>query len=202
METPAGRSTSRHRPLRPPKAKEHQAAWAKHLGVPVEITNSIGMKLVLIPPGEFMMGSPKELIEEELKAHGDDQWYKECLPGEGPRHRVRITRPFYFGVYLVTQEEYRRVMGTNPSWFSAKAGRRIKLLGRIRSGFRWSVSWDDAVEFCRKLSEMPEERAAGQRTDCHRRRSGNMPAVRGTRVGTVSAWPIKRIQGSTTKRRL
>ena len=40
------------------KAKEHQEAWAKHLGVPVEITNSIGMKLVLIPPGEFMMGSP------------------------------------------------------------------------------------------------------------------------------------------------
>ena len=53
------------------KAKEHQEAWAKHLGVPVEITNSIGMKLVLIPPGEFEMGSPKELIEEELKAHGD-----------------------------------------------------------------------------------------------------------------------------------
>jgi serine/threonine protein kinase/WD40 repeat protein len=41
------------------KAKEHQAAWAKHLGVPAEMTNSIGMKLVLIPPGEFTMGSPK-----------------------------------------------------------------------------------------------------------------------------------------------
>ena len=51
------------------KAKEHQEAWAKHLGVPVELTNSIGMKLVLIPPGEFTMGSPKELIEEELKTH-------------------------------------------------------------------------------------------------------------------------------------
>ena len=85
--------------------------------MPVEITNSIGMKLVLIPPGEFMMGSPKELIEEELKAHGDDQWYKEHLPGEGPQHRVRITRPFYLGTYLVTQEEYQRVMGTNPSEF-------------------------------------------------------------------------------------
>ena len=36
--------------------------------MPVEITNSIGMKLVLIPPGEFKMGSPKELIEEELKS--------------------------------------------------------------------------------------------------------------------------------------
>ena len=40
------------------KAKWHQEAWAAHLGVPVELTNSIGMKFVLIPPGEFMMGSP------------------------------------------------------------------------------------------------------------------------------------------------
>ena len=101
------------------KAKDHQAAWAKQLGVPVEITNSIGMKLVLVPPGEFMMGSPKELIEEQLKRVDNDQWYKERLPGEGPQHRVRITRPFYFGVYLVTQQEYQRVTGTNPSEFSA-----------------------------------------------------------------------------------
>ena len=41
------------------KAKEHQDAWAKYLGVPVETTNSIGMKLVLIPAGEFLMGSPR-----------------------------------------------------------------------------------------------------------------------------------------------
>ena len=39
------------------QAKRHQEAWAKHLGLPVELTNSIGMKLVLIPPGEFMMGA-------------------------------------------------------------------------------------------------------------------------------------------------
>ena len=77
------------------------------------------MKLVLIPPGEFTMGSPKELIEEELKAHGDDKGYKERLPGEGPQHRVRITKPFYLGTYLVTQAEYQRVMGVNPSEFSA-----------------------------------------------------------------------------------
>ena len=49
-------------------AQEHQESWAKHLGVSVEVANSIGMKLVLIPPGEFEMGSEKELIEEELKA--------------------------------------------------------------------------------------------------------------------------------------
>ncbi|NQT17481.1 MAG: serine/threonine protein kinase, partial [Planctomycetes bacterium] len=39
------------------QAKQHQKAWAEYLGVPVETTNSIGMKLVLIPPCEFMMGS-------------------------------------------------------------------------------------------------------------------------------------------------
>ena len=48
------------------KAKQHQEEWAKYLGVPVVETNSIGMKLVRHPPGEFQMGSPKELIEEEL----------------------------------------------------------------------------------------------------------------------------------------
>ena len=40
------------------QAKKHQQAWADYLGVPVEITNSIGMMLVLIPPGEFLMGHP------------------------------------------------------------------------------------------------------------------------------------------------
>jgi formylglycine-generating enzyme required for sulfatase activity len=145
------------------KAKEHQAGWAKHLGVPVEITNSIGMKLVLIPPGEFQMGSPKELIEEELEAHGDDPWYKDHLPSEGPQHRVRITKAFYLGIYGVTQAEYQRVMGTNPSDFSATGNSRGRMAGQGTDRFPVeSVSWNEAVEFCRKLSEVPEEKAAGR----------------------------------------
>ena len=79
------------------KAKEHQEAWAKHLGVSVVQTNSIGMKLVLIPPGEFMMGSPKEVIEEELRLHGEGGWYNSCVVSEGPQHLVRITKPCYLG---------------------------------------------------------------------------------------------------------
>jgi formylglycine-generating enzyme required for sulfatase activity len=62
-------------------AKRHQEAWAKHW-VPVEVTNSIGMKLVLIPPGEFMMGSP-----ESEPSRDDDE----------TQHRVRITKPYYLG---------------------------------------------------------------------------------------------------------
>ena len=145
------------------KAEEYQAAWAKHLNVPVEITNSIGMKLVLIPPGEFIMGSPKELIEEELKRPDTDQWYKDLLPGEGPKHPVRITRAFYLGVYHVTQGEYERVMGTNPSEFSATGKGKDKVAGQDTKRFPVeNVSWNDSVEFCRKLSNLRDEKTAGR----------------------------------------
>jgi len=85
------------------KAKEHQEAWAKYLRLPVEMTNAIGMKLVLIPPGEFTMG------------HEDDGTAK-------PAHKVTITTAFYLGRHEVTQEEWATVMGNNPSEFQ---GRRL-----------------------------------------------------------------------------
>ena len=96
-------------PFNEKKAKLYQRLWSQHLHVPVVQTNSIGMKLMLIPPGEFDMGSSKELIDEELKAHGDDAL---C---EGPLHRVRISKPYWLGVTDVTQEEYQLLMGKNPT---------------------------------------------------------------------------------------
>ena len=145
------------------KAKEHQEAWAKHLGVPVERTNSIGMKLVLIPPGEFMMGSPKEWIEEELKAYTNTEVWKMLALSEGPQHRVRITKPFYLGVMAVTQEEYQRVMGYNPSWFCTTGAGKDLVEGYETKRFPVEhVSWNEAVEFCRKLSNLPEEELAGR----------------------------------------
>ena len=145
------------------KAKAHQEAWAKYLGVPVEMSNSIGMKLVLIPPGEFDMGSPKELIEEELKRAGIEDWYKNRLSSEGPQHRVWITKPFYLGMMHVTQQEYEPVTGKNPSDFSPTGKAKDNMEGRDAKRFPVeNVSWDDAVEFCRKLSNMPEEKAAGR----------------------------------------
>ncbi|NUQ64445.1 MAG: SUMF1/EgtB/PvdO family nonheme iron enzyme [Pirellulales bacterium] len=142
------------------KAKEHQEAWAKHLSVPVEMTNSIGMKMVLIPPGEFMMGSPKELIEQEMQRaqawlpnfDAWYRWYTEHVPGEAPLHRVRITRPYWLGVAEVTQEEYQRVMGSNPSGAQGDPKRPVE-----------RVTWDEAVEFCRRLSELPGEKEAKRR---------------------------------------
>ncbi len=146
-KTPADQPPLAIAPLDTAKAKQIQEAWAKQLGVPVEITNSIGMKLVLIPPGEFMMGSP------DLDKNAE-RWEK-------PQHHVRITKPFYLGVMEVTQEEYQRVMGTNPSYFSATGNGKDKLGGQDTTRFPLeNVTWDDAAEFCRKVSQMPEEKTA------------------------------------------
>ncbi len=92
-------------------------------GLPLEVkTEKFGIEMVLIPAGEFMMG--------EKDKHSD----------EGPQHKVKITREFYLGKYEVTQKQYKAVMGNNPSRF------------RIAKNPVENVSWNDAAEFCRKLS--------------------------------------------------
>ena len=101
-----------------------------------ETTNSIGMRFKLIPAGSFVMGSPGTEVGRDSS-------------DEGPLHKVQLTRPFYLGVYEVTQEQYERVMGTSPSDFK---GNQHPIE---------EVSWNDAVEFCRRLSDFPAERAAG-----------------------------------------
>ena len=94
------------------------------LGGPV--VNDIGVVLVPIPAGEFMMGSP----ESEANHRPDET-----------QHRVRITKPFYLSAHEVTQAQYNRVMGNNPSR-SQGPTKPVEM-----------VSWNDAVEFCRRLSE-------------------------------------------------
>ncbi len=76
------------------QARQHQEAWSMHLDVPVEYTNSIGMKFVLIPPGEFSMGSTAEEIKAALKvSNADDKRWRECIQSEAPQHKVILTRP-------------------------------------------------------------------------------------------------------------
>jgi serine/threonine protein kinase/formylglycine-generating enzyme required for sulfatase activity len=104
------------------------------------IENSIGIKLKLIPAGEFMMGSPDSDPNAE--------------PDEKPQHLVRITRPFYLGVHEVAQAQYEAVMGNNPSWFSATGGGKEKVAGQSTDRHPVEqISWLDAVKFCNRLSE-------------------------------------------------
>jgi formylglycine-generating enzyme required for sulfatase activity len=110
---------------------------------PKTITNSIGMRLVLIPKGTFVMGSP---IEEEGGTDDEEQ------------HQVTIIKDYYLGVTEVTQGQYEKVMGTNPSYFQKRVIRKSD--SSMYPVDR--VSWYDAVEFCKKLSALPEEKAAGR----------------------------------------
>lgn len=119
---------------------------------PTEITNSIGMKLKLIPAGEFLMGSSDADVAAALKA--DSNLNEENFSVERPQHRVKISRPFYAGVFEVTQGEFEAVMGMNPSYFSASGGGSEKVGGMNTKRFPVeTVTWHDAVEFCNKLSQ-------------------------------------------------
>ncbi|MFN7574754.1 MAG: formylglycine-generating enzyme family protein [Planctomycetota bacterium] len=110
--------------------------------VTVELTNSIGMTLVLIPKGTFMMGSP-----ESEEGHREDE----------VQHEVTLTKDFYLGITEVTQAQYQKVMGENPSFFQGD-----KFQGESSNHPVEQVSWEDAVEFCKKLSDLPEEKASGR----------------------------------------
>ena len=121
------------------RAVAAQKECSKRLQLPVEITNSIEMKLKLMPAGEFMMGSTKSPLELVRMFDLAKKSAKE-FTREHPQHKVRITKPFYLGVYEVTQEQYEKVMGKNPSSFKGASNPVEK------------VSWDDAVEFCKRLS--------------------------------------------------
>lgn len=109
-------------------ANNRQEKAARDLSVPKEITldldKGVTMKLVLIPTGRFLT---------EVQAEG-----------EKPKE-VTITKPFYLAAYETKQEQYKALMGKNPSFFDGKA-RPVE-----------QVSWDDATEFCEKLSGLTKK---------------------------------------------
>ncbi len=107
---------------------------------PRVVTNSIGMKLVLIPAGKFRMGSPPTEAERDP---------------EEVQHEVSITRSFYLGAFEVTQAQYEKVVGKNPSFFNPPRG------GSPEHPVE-QVRWHEAATYCKKLSELPGEQKAGR----------------------------------------
>ena len=142
-----------------------------------QITNSIGMKMVLIPAGEFMMGSSESAEATAAffkKSYGMDVLPADLFKDEHPQHRVRITKPFYLGTCHVTRGQLRQFVedtghktdaekgekpggyGWNPD--TKEFGFNVKYSWR-NPGFEQTdehpvvcVSWNDAVAFCQWLS--------------------------------------------------
>jgi len=115
-------------------AKSHNPALATVLSSVEEVrmrdfnrpwlVKSLKLELVPIKPGTFMMGE------------------------KGKKHKVRLTKPFWMGKYEVTQEQYEKIMGNNPSNFK-NSGKTAPVE---------VVSWNDAMEFCKKLTEKERKR--------------------------------------------
>ena len=100
------------------------------------LTNSIGMTFQQLPAGTFLMGSPDSEVGN--------------LINDESRHQVSLSRPFYIGLYEVTEGEYEQVMGTRPN---SAQGQKYPVK---------KVSWEDASDFIRRLNELPTEKAAGR----------------------------------------
>lgn len=174
-------SVPRKKPSAPPEilvspfdektARAARKLWAGRLKGGIEHKNSLGMKLLLIPPGRFAMGSP-ETADELLKQFSDSK--EEWFTGERPVHQVTISRPFYFGKYEVTKAQFHRfVEDTGYRTDAEKDGKGgFGYTGDPvnpfvqRPGFNWSdwgveqsdpapvfnVSHNDAIAFCAWLS--------------------------------------------------
>ncbi len=103
-------------------------------GDPQEIVNSLGMRFVRVPEGTFLMGT----------APGDER------AGEDEtQHEVTLSRGFYMGVFEVTQQEYRKLMGGLPKGITgSNRGSNLPVI---------NVSWIDATNFARRLSDVQQE---------------------------------------------
>ena len=146
---------------RPQQVSDEGAAVQPEMGrIAAEITNTIGMKLKLIKPGKFLMGSPKDEIGRE--------------DSEGPQHEVEITKAFYMGAYPVTKGQFAAFVkdagyqtdaekdGKGGLGFNMTTARWVQ---KSVYTWRWSgfsqgddhpvvqVSWNDATAFCAWLSK-------------------------------------------------
>ncbi|MCX7020598.1 MAG: formylglycine-generating enzyme family protein, partial [Candidatus Sumerlaeota bacterium] len=102
------------------KVEVEQAPYSEQAGC------GLNLEMVWIPPGAFDMGSPDS---ENGRSSG-----------EGPVHRVTLDG-FLLGKTEVTQAQYEKIAGTNPSSFKGDGNLPVE-----------NVSWNDAVSFCKKLS--------------------------------------------------
>jgi formylglycine-generating enzyme required for sulfatase activity len=104
----------------------------------LDLGRGLKMEFIKIKAGTFWMGSGELGMDRE-----------------NPQHRVTITHDYYLGKYLVSQEQYEQVTATNPSWFCAAGKGKDKVVGLDTRRFPVEqVSWDDAKEFCAKLSRL------------------------------------------------
>ena len=159
------------------------AQAASPVSLPAALENSIGMQMVLIPGGEFMMGTGESLASLKAAYPDYEERRLQNLDDERPLHKVHISRPFYLGKYLVTVGQFARFVaesgyvpesvrdgtggyGYNPSYDPETTERKDAFEGRdVRYSWKnpgfpqgadhpvLNVTWNDAVALAAWLSK-------------------------------------------------
>jgi serine/threonine-protein kinase len=148
-------------PFTTEQAKDHQQAWADHLGTQVETKNSVGQTMVLIPPGEFQMGSTDAQVAAALAA-ADEIKANEIIKDriekvERPQHKVAITKPFLMSATEVTIGQFKKFSASGYVTEAEKAAQggpngKTYLSGVSDDLPATYITWNDAVAYCRWLS--------------------------------------------------
>ncbi|MEZ6060151.1 MAG: SUMF1/EgtB/PvdO family nonheme iron enzyme [Planctomycetaceae bacterium] len=160
-------------------AKTIQQAWADKLGVDVVLKDErSGVDFVLIPPGEFTMGSTSKHVSDlqaQFPAEVLSDWQRDLLFSESPSRRITISKPFYLSRTEVTVEQFRRFVDdsgyvTEPertdSGNGLKDGHWVRQHGdffnwkQLGEATAWmteqhpvgNITWSDAAAYCRWCS--------------------------------------------------
>jgi len=142
MQRQIADTDSRHQPVTPDTQPE-EPVEAVSLPKPGDVVaNSIGMKLVYIPAGSFMMGSSDSAAQLAREYGLEEKWFAPELP----QHQVRMSKGFWMSKTEVTQGQYKSVMNAHP-WSGEDSVQEDANNPAVY------MSWDDATEFCVKLSQ-------------------------------------------------
>ena len=159
------------------RAEAQQRKWAQHLGIELKAANSLGTPMILIPPGEFMMGSTDAQVEATLDVAAelkiDQRTQDRIRTQERPQHRMVLKEPFLMAETEVTIAQFRKFVDATGYLTQAEvlgtgnSATPVKAAPKDRNSFTWrspgfvqlenaavsQVSWNDAVEFCNWLSK-------------------------------------------------
>jgi formylglycine-generating enzyme required for sulfatase activity len=125
--------------------------------------NSVGMEFVFIKPGTFVAGrfqptypKPGDRANSDEGTYSADEYKRAEMMAKRdsrPGFKVEIKKPFFIGRYELTQEQWKKVMGSNPSVFQ---GDKISADGERHPVE--NITWNDAQQFIKKLNAMDRKR--------------------------------------------